>query len=193
MIRRKRIVKVPVSQRRTAKSFEGKVAELSHIENEEERDRLAKSMGLVLDRELSDRDGSVFRQPDTNKTYVAYSGTQRFNELPDSVDVLMGRQARNRRFIKAKTLASRAQAKYGAKPTLIGYSLGGSKALWVGNETGNQSIALNPVLNPLLVPKNGEIRSVPGDVTSWNFNAWDHLSWLDLAYDAFRSHQVANF
>lgn len=103
----------------------------------------------VIDPELSTTEGLVVTNPE-GKIEISYRGTNKTNlsDLATDVQLLAGTANSSQQFKDAQALYEAAKAKYGAVDHVSGFSLGGSKALKIGEfnpEIGGVT-AINPFL-----------------------------------------------
>ena len=92
-----------------------------------------------IDTELSDKQGLVLHNAETNESKIAFRGTK-FSDINDwkiDAQILTGNEAENPQVIKAKNQVKNIVEKYGAKPTkTIGYSKGGKLAIMTADSEG---------------------------------------------------------
>jgi hypothetical protein len=111
----------------------------------------AAELGYQVDKDLSTENHTVFFDPYTKKTVVAYRGTipTKVDDLLADVDIAKGNR-KHQRFADALEVAQRTNKKYGQdNVTLTGHSLGGTQALHASEYFGNNAHVYNPGSSPL--------------------------------------------
>ena len=108
--------------------------------------------GYKKDRRLSDRRSKVYTKND--KVYIAYRGTNPTNisDLWADARILTSTEAYSQRFMEAERKLHATRDKYpSAKPELLGHSLGGSLAAYVGhgNRLDKGVVTFNRGVSPL--------------------------------------------
>ena len=95
-----------------------------------------------IDTELSNAEGLVLNNPETNETRLAFRGTK-FNNISDwkiDAEILTGFEKENPQILAARKQVRDATVKYGSKPTkTLGYSKGGKIAIMVADAEGLDS------------------------------------------------------
>ena len=103
-----------------------------------------------IDTELSNAEGLVLNNPETNETRLAFRGTK-FNNISDwkiDAEILTGFEKENPQILAARKQVRDATVKYGSKPSkTLGYSKGGKIAIMVADAEGlNSSTTFNSFL-----------------------------------------------
>ena len=159
------------------KTEEGKIANLSYISNENQREVEAKKLGYELDRGLSNSDHTVLKKD--GKVKVVFKGTSKAKDLLADINIVRGNQENDPTFKEALEKTKKVQAKYGNDIEVSGHSLGGSKAIHVGEKLKLKSTALNPGITPFRGKKNYgsniNIKSISGDIVSGNPNIFKNV------------------
>ena len=95
-----------------------------------------------IDTELSNAEGLVLNNPETNETRLAFRGTK-FNNISDwkiDAEILTGFEKENPQILAARKQVRDATVKYGSKPSkTLGYSKGGKIAIMVADAEGLDS------------------------------------------------------
>lgn len=103
--------------------------------------------GYEVDRELSNRNRTVFYHKEKNEAVIAYRGTnpKKLGDLGTDLAIAVGAQATTARFKNAEKVADQAVTKYGKENVVVtGHSLGGSQALHVAAKKDLKAYAFNP-------------------------------------------------
>lgn len=105
-----------------------------------------------IDQSLSSKESLVLLS-DTDNVKIAYRGTkiQNLNDVRADVEIVAGSEANNPQFKSAEEQLKLVTEKYGAPSELIGYSLGGNKAMYLGNKSNIPTTTFNPFLGKNLV------------------------------------------
>lgn len=114
-------------------------------------------LGYQIDPELSNRNRTLYHNPETGKAVLSYRGTNLKNKADLGTDVLLGLGLKeiSSRFKNANRAAKKTIEKYGKDNVVFtGHSLGGSQALYVNSKHGNETHAYNPFVEPK-TPKAG--------------------------------------
>jgi len=107
----------------------------SYLNNNNDAERLGRSIKYKLDRELSNVKQKVYTHK--NKVVVAFQGTDptRVRDLVSDGMIIFGLEGLNTRFKDANKTMDRVNQKYGNKKIItMGHSLGGTLAEHVGNK-----------------------------------------------------------
>jgi hypothetical protein len=107
----------------------------SYLNNNNDAERLGRSIKYKLDRELSNVKQKVYTHK--NKVVVAFQGTDptRVRDLVSDGMIIFGLEGFNTRFKDANKTMDRVNQKYGNKKIItMGHSLGGTLAEHVGNK-----------------------------------------------------------
>lgn len=116
-----------------------------------------QGLGHSIDTLLSDKDSLVLLGDD-DRVRVAYRGTDLSNMTDVSADaaVAVGLEKTHPSFKNAEAQLAAAQRRYGGVDELIGFSLGGSKAVSLGSSRGIATTTYNPFLGAgQLAPTRG--------------------------------------
>jgi len=95
------------------------------------------NINYKIDTELSDQNGLVLHNEETNDTKLAFRGTK-FNSLDDlklDAQILVGQETKHPQVIKAKQQAELATERYGLPSETLGYSKGGHLAIATADNT----------------------------------------------------------
>ena len=145
-----------------------------------QRSEAAGNLGWEYDGALSHDNWSVLRHRHMDKTLIAYRPTQwqKPRDLLADMDIVANRLERNTLYKEALESRNKAAAKYGQRPELIGYSLGGSLAIKVGKATGDKVMAYSPGSNPFIrehVPSNVKVVRDSNDPISYGYSNLDNV------------------
>ena len=110
-----------------------------------------------IDTALSSKESLVLLGDDGVK--IAYRGTKIRNISDVSADaaIAVGAEQHHPQFKTAEEQLRLVTQKYGAPNELIGYSLGGNKAILLGDANGIPSTTFNPFLGKSLVSSSSEV------------------------------------
>lgn len=114
-------------------------------------------LGYEIDRELSNRNRTMYYNKDTGKAVMAFRGTnpKNFDDLKTDALLALGMKQFSSRFKNANKYSKKAIQKYGNdNVAFTGYSLGGSQALYANSKYGNETKVFNPFVEPT-VKKSG--------------------------------------
>lgn len=122
---------------------------IGYFRNENKQQKRLKRFGYVLDRDLTNRERMVAYNPFSKKLLYVSNGTD-FGNLDDiSNDLLIGLGVSphsRKRVVEEKNTLLKAKEKYGVnKATVVGHSLGGNIAHYVGGAE-DKIIEYNPAL-----------------------------------------------
>lgn len=122
--------------------------------------------GWELDTELSGPDRRVYHKD--NNAILAFRGTNPKNQRDIGADVALAfhLQSYTNRFKNSLDVGKRTVAKYGKENVRVtGHSLGGSQAVYVGNELDLEGDAYSPYTSQSLSNRNTKVNVhiVPGD------------------------------
>ena len=128
------------------------LAQASYLEsNQKDVDRFIKNnkalYGFKLDTELSSQKNSVFFNPNTGETVLSFKGTNPKNaeDLWDDLAIAGGFETHTSRFKGADKLYNTVEQKYGKdRLKIVGHSLGGSAAMFVGEKHDVETHSYNP-------------------------------------------------
>lgn len=140
-----------------------RLSSAAYVRDFEQRNAKAPR-GFRVDEQLSGGDHSVFYDPVSKRSVVAFRGTQvnDFNDISADLSILAGNRG-HKSFTEAHDVVRRANEKYGAKNvTLTGHSLGGTKALHAQPLFDNRTVVFNPGASPFgeSVAKKDNVRIV---------------------------------
>ena len=143
-----------------------------------------------------------------NEYKIVFAGTDVKNasDLKADAEILYGRKTKDIQQMKdAKAMVENATVRYGVEPTeLLGFSLGGSKAISIAQELGIKSTTFNPLIGNEIVGKGkvfGEhnILRTTTDPASLNlargknnFNI-KNVNLNDVSIDPTDSHSLRHF
>ena len=121
-----------------------------------------RTKGYELDPELSDRETSVFYNPQTKHTIVGYRGTAlddsktRWKDLKSDFNILIGKTRNDQRFREANEKYQAVKAKYGDHSIdVTGHSLGGALAKHVNDRNDvNKSVTFSRGSSPFHLQGN---------------------------------------
>ena len=109
-----------------------------------------------IDKTLSSKESLVLLGDDVK---IAYRGTKIKNikDVRADAEIVAGNEANNPEFKSAEEQLKIVSEKYGAPSELIGYSLGGNKAMFLGNKAKIPTTTFNPFIGKNLVnSKSGD-------------------------------------
>tara|TARA_R110000823_G_scaffold61219_2_gene146049 strand:+ start:19 stop:2301 length:2283 start_codon:yes stop_codon:yes gene_type:complete len=143
-----------------AQSIEASKLAYLHDDNfqtaQEHLDSISMEGAGVIDRDLSSTDSIVIKKPN-GKVEIAYRGTQltgkpSLEDLYTDANVALGTDRTTAQFERADTQLKAAIEKYGLANIdhLTGYSLGGTKALTLGQANNIESTSFNPFIGKRL-------------------------------------------
>jgi hypothetical protein len=143
-----------------AQSIEASKLAYLHDDNfqtaQEHLDSISMEGAGVIDRDLSSTDSIVIKKPN-GKIEIAYRGTQltgkpSLEDLYTDANVALGTDRTTAQFERADTQLKAAIEKYGLANIdhLTGYSLGGTKALTLGQANNIESTTFNPFIGKRL-------------------------------------------
>ena len=123
---------------------------------QEHLDKISMEGGGVIDKELSTPDSLVIQKPN-GKVEIAYRGTQlsgkpNLEDIYTDATIAVGADRTTRQFQAAEDQIEKAINKYGKENIdhLTGYSLGGTKALSMGQKYNIESTTFNPFIGKRL-------------------------------------------
>lgn len=108
-------------------------------------------LGYRIDTELSNRNRTLYHNPETGKAVLSFRGTNIKNKGDLGTDALLalGLKEISSRFKNANKAAKKTIEKYGKENVaFVGHSLGGSQALYVNSKHGVETHAYNPFVEP---------------------------------------------
>jgi hypothetical protein len=108
-------------------------------------------LGYKIDTELSNRNRTLYHNPETGKAVLSFRGTNIKNKGDIGTDALLalGLKEISSRFRNANKAAKNTIEKYGKDNVVFtGHSLGGSQALYVNSKHGVETHAYNPFVEP---------------------------------------------
>ena len=184
-------------------------------------DSLSMEDNGVIDTELSTPDSLVIKKPN-GKVEIAYRGTQlsgkpSLEDISTDASIAVGADRDTPQFKRADDQIKSAFEKYGREnvESLTGYSLGGTKALSMGQKYGIESTTFNPFIGPRLArgvntteathniirtttdfASTGLIVSKDRNLANWNVKSLrpiaenEHLIPIKETYDG---HRLNNF
>ena len=111
-----------------------------------------------IDRELSDEDGLVAYNPETNEARLGFRGTDpkksMFKDMSAWAEGYLNINPSHPHFTKAEEMFNKANAKYNVKG-ITGYSLGGAKALHLGTKYNVNTRVFNPLVGTQIMKRAG--------------------------------------
>ena len=117
--------------------------------------------GYDVDRDLSNRNRTVYVNRESGKATIAFAGTRlgskrdKLKDLGTDALLAFGLHDLSSRFKNAKKVARATVEKYGAgNVDTTGHSLAGSQSLYLNQKMGLDSHAYNPGVSPGFVRKN---------------------------------------
>ena len=123
---------------------------------QEHLDKISLEGGGVIDKELSTPESLVIKKPN-GKVEIAYRGTQlsgkpNLEDIYTDATIAVGADRTTRQFQAAEDQIEKAINKYGKNNIdhLTGYSLGGTKALSMGQKYNIESTTFNPFIGKRL-------------------------------------------
>lgn len=106
----------------------------------------ASQLGYTIDDELSSKNYTVFHNPETSNTVLAFRGTKEIADAPVDGLVLLNMGSHSQRYKNAGSVARKVVSKYGlSNSSSTGHSLGGALSIHANRETGIKSTAFNPL------------------------------------------------
>lgn len=169
----------------------------------QKRAEAAGNIGWEYDSALSHDNWAVLRHRQLNKTLMAFRPTnwRKPRDLQADMDLVAGRLEQNKLYGEALDSRNKVATKYGQKPDLIGFSLGGTLAIKVGQATGDKVTAYNPGSNPFRresVPSNVKVIRHSNDPISYGYSnlgavkhytgLWKYVDPLQLATSYDKHH-----
>ena len=128
--------------------------------------RIAYERGFAAAQQYLDREGlpytidlehssteSLVHLGEDGQVKIAYRGTKVENpsDLLSDAGILAGQEGRTPQYRSAETQLARVTETYGEPTELLGYSLGGNKALYFGMRNGISTTTFNPFLGKNLL------------------------------------------
>jgi hypothetical protein len=113
----------------------------------------------TIDKNLSNTEGLVLKNNNTNEIKVAYRGTKWGNssDIVANGKIFGNAESTDAQFKTAKDQIKAVTEKYSQLPDeLLGYSRGGSIAITQGNDFGIKTTTFNPLLNGNMVAKGDQ-------------------------------------
>ena len=106
--------------------------------------------GYTIDKSLSNKEGVVVRTPN-DTTEIFYRGSQlidntSFSDIKTNAKIISGFESGDEQFIQAKNQIEKAIDKYGSVEHLSGYSKGGGKSLYLGQQMDIETTNFNPLI-----------------------------------------------
>ena len=160
-----------------------------------------RGTGLRVDAELSDLDGLVVRDT-KGRTMVAYRGTRLTRARDVIADARIVANMQDVHFDQGTRQLRAVQSKYGQMPDrLLGFSLGGARAVALGSAHGVPTRTFNPFLGNatlLRAPGRHHVIRVTEDFATLglpfgnNFNVTSILP-RETHLNPLRAHSLANF
>jgi hypothetical protein len=128
------------------------MAQAAYLEaNQTDVDKFIKDneslYGFKLDTELSSQKNSVFFNPNSGEIVISFKGTNPKNveDLWDDLAIVGGFETHASRFKGADKLYVTVEQKYGKdRLKIVGHSLGGSAAMFVGEKHDIETHSYNP-------------------------------------------------
>jgi hypothetical protein len=128
------------------------LAQASYLEaNQNDVSKLIKDnnslYGFKLDVELSSQKNSVFFNPHCAEVVISFKGTNPKNveDLWDDLAIVGGVETHTSRFKGAEKLYDAVELKYGRERIkIVGHSLGGSAAMFMGEKNDVETHSYNP-------------------------------------------------
>jgi hypothetical protein len=105
--------------------------------------------GYVIDKAYSNRNRTLYVDPETNKAVLAFAGTRlnskkhRWGDIGSDALIALGLQSVSSRFRNAKKSYKSAREKY-EDLQVVGHSAGGSQALYLNSKYAAPTVAFNP-------------------------------------------------
>lgn len=167
---------------------------IGYFRNEDKQRKRLKRFGYVLDGDLTNRERMVAYNPATKKLLYVSNGTDFSNTDDLANDLLIGipisPQSR-KRVVEEKNTLLKAKDKYGVnKATVVGHSLGGNIAHYVGGAE-DKIIEYNPALINQKVRPNETILKTKNDpFSSFANNAKVIAGSEDV--NVFKAHNLEN-
>ena len=151
-----------LTEEQTTKAQRIEASKLAYLHDDnfetaqEHLDNMSMEGGGVIDKDLSTPEAVVITKPN-GKVEVAYRGTQlsgkpSLEDVYTDAAVAIGADRTTRQFEAADTQMKNVIEKYGKEnvESLTGYSLGGTKALTMGQKYGIESTTYNPFIGKRL-------------------------------------------
>ena len=161
------VIPIPRPISSSTPADKSRLAKASRIANEQDFKAAQKylnenQLDFAIDTELSTRESLVLYNE--NEVKIVYRGTKPTNAKDLATDFLIwqGHEERSPQFKAAKEQIKQARSRYGQIDELLGYSLGGNKAVSMGNLHNIPSTTFNPFLGKSLYkgspPKTTTVR-----------------------------------
>ena len=124
--------------------------------------------GYNLDKELSNDNQQVYFHPTKRRILYSVTGTHNLKDIGTDVSLAVGRLKNTKRYHEAKDTLEKSKNKYGVdKATIVGHSLGGTIAGYIGNTQKDRVITLDKGATIGQKVGNGEeAYRIKGDVVS---------------------------
>lgn len=108
-----------------------------------------KGVNYKIDRDLSNDEGLVVTTPE-GKAEVSFRGTiaNNFDDLKTDLNIFMGKESSDNQFKNAQDLFDKATEKYNSVEHVSGFSMGGSKAMRIGDFNNVETTVFNPFITP---------------------------------------------
>lgn len=108
-------------------------------QNNSNASKIGKKHGYRMDYNLSNDDQKVFYKPQKSPIIV-YPGTYRKKDINTDLKLAIGKGKNTHRFQNALKNANAIENKYGKNAKVMGHSLGGSIAEYVGSQNSNRKV-----------------------------------------------------
>ena len=159
----------------------------------------------TIDTELSNVQGLVVTDAE-GKVSVIYRGTEKtnINDIYTDTRILFGIEQGTSHFNNAYIQMDQVISKYGKPSEIVGYSLGGNKAIYVGDKYNIQTTTFNPFLAKNVILNNTKtehhIIRTTEDPVSIGLSIQNKTNWkVDTIYphqdslNPIESHMLENF
>ena len=110
----------------------------------------AEGINYTVEPNLSTKEGLILINNETGVPKAVFRGTnfKNVSDLKTDLAIVHGQENLTRQFKSAKELVLATNEQYLPVDELLGFSLGGAKAITIGNELGIKTTTFNPAISP---------------------------------------------
>lgn len=151
---------------------------------------------FTKDTDLSTTEASVFHDNFTDKTYVAFRGTQDVKDIMEDVNAVIGNEDLSDQMPRARELVDNViKNNPNREVELLGHSWGGHKAITIADDLGIKSTTYNPLITSesarLLEKEDHDAIRTPADPVSIRGRAEGHTR--EVPQTRGDPHKLENF